>query len=67
MRRGLRLVLETEPDLQVVGEADDGLEAVELAIREDVDLAVLDVTMPRMSGLQAAHELSRRRAVASRS
>ena len=44
----------------MVCEADDGLEAVELAIREEVDLAVLDVTMPRMSGLQAAHELSRR-------
>ena len=54
------MVLETEPDMRVVCEADDGLEAVELAIREEVDLAVLDVTMPRMSGLQAAHELSRR-------
>ena len=60
VRRGLRMVLETEPDMRVVCEADDGLEAVELAIREEVDLAVLDVTMPRMSGLQAAHELSRR-------
>ena len=60
VRRGLRMVLETEPDMEVVCEADDGLEAVELAIREEVDLAVLDVTMPRMSGLQAAHELSRR-------
>ena len=60
VRRGLRLVLESEPDIKVVCEASDGLEAVELAIREEVDLAVLDVTMPRMSGLQAAHELSRR-------
>ena len=60
VRRGLRMVLETEPDMRVVCEADDGLEAVDLAIREEVDLAVLDVTMPRMSGLQAAHELSRR-------
>ena len=60
VRRGLRMVLETEPDMEVVCEADDGLQAVELAIREEVDLAVLDVTMPRMSGLQAAHELSRR-------
>ena len=60
VRRGLRMVLETEADMRVVCEADDGLEAVELAIREEVDLAVLDVTMPRMSGLQAAHELSRR-------
>jgi DNA-binding NarL/FixJ family response regulator len=60
VRRGLRLVLEAEPDMQVVCEAADGLEAVDLAVREDVDLAVLDVTMPRMSGLQAAHELTRR-------
>jgi len=60
VRRGLRMVLETEPDMRVVCEADDGLEAVDLAIREEIDLAVLDVTMPRLSGLQAAHELSRR-------
>lgn len=60
VRRGLRLVLESEPDIEVVCEASDGVEAVELGVREDVDLAVLDVTMPRMSGLQAAHELSRR-------
>jgi DNA-binding NarL/FixJ family response regulator len=61
VRRGLRLVLESEPDLQVVCEAGDGYEAVELAIHEEVDLAVLDVSMPRMGGLQAAHELARRR------
>jgi DNA-binding NarL/FixJ family response regulator len=60
VRRGLRMVLESESDMRVVCEADDGLEVVDLAIREEVDLAVLDVTMPRMSGLQAAHELSRR-------
>ena len=61
VRRGLRLVLESEPDLRVVCEAGDGFEAVELAIREDLDLAVLDVSMPRMGGLQAAHEIARRR------
>jgi DNA-binding NarL/FixJ family response regulator len=61
VRRGLRLVLESEPDLRVVCEAGDGYEAVELAIHEEVDLAVLDVSMPRMGGLQAAHELARRR------
>ena len=60
VRRGLRLVLESEPDMEVVCEASDGLEAVEFAIRDAADLAVLDVTMPRMNGLQAAHELSRR-------
>ncbi len=61
VRRGLRLVLDGEPDLEVVAEASDGQEAVELGLREDVDLAVLDVTMPRLTGIQAARELSRRR------
>ena len=48
------MVLDAEPDLEVVAEAGDGAEAVELALAEDVDLAVLDVAMPRMTGLQAA-------------
>ncbi len=61
VRRGLRLVLDSEPDLEVVAEAGDGAEAVERALRDDVHLAVLDVTMPRMTGIQAAHEISRRR------
>ena len=61
VRRGLRLVLDSEPDLEVVAEAGDGAEAVETALAEDVDLAVLDVAMPRMTGLQAAAELRRRR------
>jgi DNA-binding NarL/FixJ family response regulator len=61
VRHGLRLVLEAEPDLAVVAEAGDGLEAVDLGMRADVDLAVLDVTMPRLTGIQAARELSRRR------
>ncbi|MGD9694338.1 MAG: response regulator [Thermoleophilia bacterium] len=61
VRRGLRLVLEGEPDIRVVAEAGDGAEAVSLAMDPAVDLAVLDVAMPRMTGLQAARELSRRR------
>jgi DNA-binding NarL/FixJ family response regulator len=61
VRRGLRLVLDAEQDLVVVAEAGDGVEAVAAALREEVDLAVLDVSMPRMTGLQAAAELSRRR------
>jgi DNA-binding NarL/FixJ family response regulator len=61
VRRGLRLVLDAEPDLRVVAETGDGAEAVERALQDDVDLAILDITMPRMSGLRAAHELSRRR------
>ena len=57
VRRGLRLVLESEPDLEVVAEVGDGAEAVERSMEEDVDLAILDVTMPRMTGLHAAAEL----------
>jgi DNA-binding NarL/FixJ family response regulator len=61
VRGGLKMVLNAEPDLEVVAEASDGREAVERAVENEVDLAVLDVTMPRMTGLQAAAELSWRR------
>jgi DNA-binding NarL/FixJ family response regulator len=61
VRRGLKLVMEREPDLDVVAEASDGAEAVDRALAEDVDLAILDVSMPRMTGLQAVRELSRRK------
>jgi DNA-binding NarL/FixJ family response regulator len=60
VRSGLRMVLDEVPDLEVVAEAGDGAEAVKAALAEGVDLAVLDVSMPRMTGLQAALELSRR-------
>jgi len=60
VRRGVRLILDSEPDLSVVAEAGDGAEAVAAARDHDVDLAVLDVAMPRMTGLQAARELSAR-------
>jgi DNA-binding NarL/FixJ family response regulator len=61
VRGGLRLVLEAEPDMQVVGEVGDGAQAVERGLQDDVDLAVIDITMPRMTGLHAARELHRRR------
>ena len=61
VRRGLRLVLESEPDMRVVAEVGDGAEAVRRAVHEEVDLAVLDITMPGMTGIQAAQELSRLR------
>ncbi|KRD12173.1 MULTISPECIES: response regulator [unclassified Streptomyces] len=57
VRRGVRLILDREPDLEVVAEAGDGAEAVELARTRQVDLAVLDIAMPRMTGLQATREL----------
>jgi DNA-binding NarL/FixJ family response regulator len=61
VRRGLKLVMDREPDLEVVAEASDGAEAVERALSENVHLAILDVSMPRMTGLQAVRELSRRK------
>ena len=61
VRKGLKLVLSAEPDLDVVAEAADGEEAVRRSLQEDVDLAILDISMPRKTGLQAALELGRRR------
>jgi DNA-binding NarL/FixJ family response regulator len=58
---GLRDLLNAEPDFRVVDEVGDGAEAVKRALEDDIDLAILDVTMPRMTGLQAARELSSRR------
>ena len=52
VRRGLRMILDAAPDLEVVAEASDGIEAVDIALREPLDLAVLDVAMPRRTGLQ---------------
>ncbi|RBQ14902.1 DNA-binding response regulator [Spongiactinospora rosea] len=60
VRRGLRLILDAEPDLAVVAEAANGAEAVDAATGGDVDLAILDIAMPRMTGIQAAREISRR-------
>src|SRR4029079_4001219 len=61
VRSGLKKVLDAKPDLEVVAEAEDGAEAVEKALAEDVHLAILDVSMPRMTGIQAAAELHKRK------
>jgi len=61
VRRGLRDLLDAEPDFEVVAEAEDGARAVARALENDVELAILDVTMPRLTGLQAAAELAQRR------
>jgi DNA-binding NarL/FixJ family response regulator len=61
VRGGLKLVLDAEPDLMVVAEAGDGAVALEIAKREELDLAVLDVSMPRLTGLQVAAELREHR------
>jgi DNA-binding NarL/FixJ family response regulator len=59
--RGLRIVLNAQPDLEVVAEATDGEQAVERTLTDHPDLAILDISMPRMTGLQAAREITRRR------
>ncbi|MGH2888762.1 MAG: response regulator [Solirubrobacteraceae bacterium] len=61
VRSGLKMVLDSQPDIEVVAEAGDGAEAVQKALSEEIDLAILDVAMPRMTGLQAVAELQRRR------
>jgi DNA-binding NarL/FixJ family response regulator len=61
VRQGLRFILDSEPDIEVVAEASNGNEAVARALKDDIDLAILDIAMPTMTGLQAARELSKRR------
>jgi DNA-binding NarL/FixJ family response regulator len=59
--RGLRMVLDAQPDLEVVAEAIDGDEAVERAVSGEIHLAILDISMPRKTGLQAAREITHRK------
>ncbi|GGK40419.1 response regulator [Nocardia camponoti] len=59
VRSGLRLILDNEPDLTVVAEAADGFEAVRAVSETPLDLVILDIAMPRMTGIQAAREISR--------
>ena len=61
VRHGLRLILDEQPDLAVVAEAADGVEAVERGLAENLDLAILDVSMPRLTGIQAARQLTAQR------
>jgi two-component system response regulator NreC len=57
LRTGLRLLLEAQPDIKVVGEAGDGLDAVSLAERLQPDITILDLTMPGLSGLEVLSSL----------
>ena len=57
VRSGLRMLIDRQEGMRVVAEADDGVAAVEAAQREQPDVAVLDVAMPRMTGIQAAREI----------
>jgi DNA-binding NarL/FixJ family response regulator len=61
VREGVKALLEREPDLQVTAYATDGMDAVQKATTSDVDLAILDIAMPKLTGLQAVREIARRR------
>ena len=60
MRDGVRMVLESQPDLRVIGTADDGAHAVDLVDALRPDVAVLDIAMPNTNGLAAARQILRR-------
>lgn len=57
VRSGIKLLLDRQPDMEVIAEAEDGAEAVTLALQHRPDVAVLDVSMPKLTGLQAAREI----------
>jgi DNA-binding NarL/FixJ family response regulator len=61
VRSGLKKVLDAQPDMEVVAEAKDGAQAVKEALAGDVDVAILDVSMPKRTGIQAAGELHKRK------
>jgi len=56
-RQGIRRIIEEHPELEIVGEAGDGLELLNVLKRMDVDLVVLDIAMPNLRGLEAAREI----------
>jgi DNA-binding NarL/FixJ family response regulator len=58
VREGLRMMLETEPDFEVIGEAADGLSAVQLVERLHPNIAILDLMMPDLNGLEVARHIS---------
>ena len=61
VRRGLLALFEPQSDFEVVAQADDGQKAVMTVLESDADLAVLDISMPRKTGLAAAREITQRR------
>jgi two-component system, NarL family, response regulator NreC len=58
MRRGLRLIVEQQPDIVVVGEAEDGRQAAALSASVKPDVAVLDIGMPNLNGIEAARQIT---------
>lgn len=66
VRAGLRMILESQPDIEVVGEAGDGVDALELARRTHPDVLLMDIRMPRMDGLEATRALAAQPGTATR-
>lgn len=60
VRSGIRMIIDSQPDLSVVAEVGDGAAAIDRIAQGGIDLVILDVSMPRMTGLQAAREIGRR-------
>ncbi len=60
VRQGLRVLLEGQPDFQLVGEAGDGLEAIQLTERLKPDVLLIDLMMPSLNGLEATRQVSQR-------
>lgn len=61
VREGLRALLASDPNLEVVGEVEDGREAIRLTERLEPDLVLMDLSMPRMSGMDAIREIKKQR------
>jgi DNA-binding NarL/FixJ family response regulator len=59
VRSGLKMLLDRQADIEVIAEAEDGIEALEKAVATKPDVAILDVAMPRMTGLQATYEIKK--------
>jgi DNA-binding NarL/FixJ family response regulator len=59
LRQGLRALLLTEPDMEIVGEAENGRQAVQMAVKLAPDVVVMDIAMPQLNGLEASKQIAR--------